>query len=318
MIDAPIAFAFTAGLLATVNPCGFAMLPAYLSYFLGIESGASPGRSPVGRALTTGGAVSAGFVVVFALAGSLVSAGIRSFLDYVPWMAIVIGVALVGLGVALLAGRHVRVALPQLDRRAEGRGLRSAFVFGISYAIASLSCTLPVFLTAVVSTVTRANFVSGVISFLAYGLGMSVLLVALTLALALAKDSLVRHLKRAVRHVERAAGALLVVAGGYIVYYWVFYLGTDVGTERGSGPARFVERLSFDVADWIDRHALRLAILLAGLVAAVGAYTLTRRILEGPQPRSDQPPGGPPPAAPASPPTSAAPDPASRSKVAER
>jgi len=33
-----IALAFTTGMLATVNPCGFAMLPAYLSYFLGVES----------------------------------------------------------------------------------------------------------------------------------------------------------------------------------------------------------------------------------------------------------------------------------------
>ncbi|MFN7150094.1 MAG: cytochrome C biosynthesis protein, partial [Microthrixaceae bacterium] len=24
-------------MVATVNPCGFAMLPAYLSYFLGLE-----------------------------------------------------------------------------------------------------------------------------------------------------------------------------------------------------------------------------------------------------------------------------------------
>ena len=35
VIDGLFAYAFTTGMLATVNPCGFAMLPAYLSYFLG-------------------------------------------------------------------------------------------------------------------------------------------------------------------------------------------------------------------------------------------------------------------------------------------
>ncbi|MGD9755164.1 MAG: cytochrome c biogenesis protein CcdA, partial [Acidimicrobiia bacterium] len=37
MGGAPLALAFAAGMLATVNPCGFAMLPAYLSYFVGLE-----------------------------------------------------------------------------------------------------------------------------------------------------------------------------------------------------------------------------------------------------------------------------------------
>ena len=37
MIDAPLALAFASGMVATVNPCGFAMLPAYLGYFLGLE-----------------------------------------------------------------------------------------------------------------------------------------------------------------------------------------------------------------------------------------------------------------------------------------
>src|SRR5713226_3024868 len=97
MIDAPIAFAFAAGLVATVNPCGFAMLPAYLAYFLGAEhpdEAAAPG-SGVPRALLVGATVSAGLLVVFAAAGSLLSAGVRSFIDYVPWMALLIGLGLV-------------------------------------------------------------------------------------------------------------------------------------------------------------------------------------------------------------------------------
>ena len=32
-------FAFSVGMAAAINPCGFALLPAYLSYYLGLESG---------------------------------------------------------------------------------------------------------------------------------------------------------------------------------------------------------------------------------------------------------------------------------------
>jgi cytochrome c-type biogenesis protein len=91
MIDAPLAFAFTAGMVATVNPCGFAMLPAYLSYFIGLEDGGEDARGSVARALVVGVAVSAGFLAVFGVAGLLITAGIRSFIDYLPWVAIVIG-----------------------------------------------------------------------------------------------------------------------------------------------------------------------------------------------------------------------------------
>ncbi len=117
MIDAPLALAFTAGLVATVNPCGFAMLPAYLSWYIGTEGG--PGDRPatlatrLGRALVVGATVSVGFLVVFVATGALVTAGVRSFIDYVPWVAVIIGVALVGLGVTLLAGREISVALPK-------------------------------------------------------------------------------------------------------------------------------------------------------------------------------------------------------------
>mgnify|MGYP001611737333 FL=1 len=31
----PLGYAFGAGMVSTVNPCGFAMLPAYLGLFLG-------------------------------------------------------------------------------------------------------------------------------------------------------------------------------------------------------------------------------------------------------------------------------------------
>lgn len=289
-LDAPIAFAFAAGLVATVNPCGFAMLPAYLSYFLGTDDGSRPDAgSSVPRALRVGATVSGGFLLVFAIAGALVSAGIRSFIDYVPWLSLVIGLVLVALGIAMLAGYHLRVGLPRLDRGTKGRRAWSLFGFGISYAVASLSCTLPVFLTVVSGTVTRSNVASGVVAFLAYGLGMSLVLLVLTLALATAKTALVRRLHAAVRYVNRLSGALLILAGGYLVYYWATNLSTDPATRPG--PARWAEDLSRRVSTWIDDVGpTRLGIILGGLLAAAIAYALTLRWLSPPTGRDDDSP----------------------------
>ncbi|MDG2112958.1 MAG: cytochrome c biogenesis protein CcdA [Actinomycetota bacterium] len=113
MIDANLTFAFTAGIVATVNPCGFAMLPAYLSYFLGIESGSKGGdtTASLGRALLTGAVVSSGFLVVFGIVGVLFTAGLDQIRDIVPWITIAIGAGLVVLGIALLSGKQLVVKL---------------------------------------------------------------------------------------------------------------------------------------------------------------------------------------------------------------
>ena len=38
MSEQTLVLALAAGMLATVNPCGFAMLPAYLAWFLGLDA----------------------------------------------------------------------------------------------------------------------------------------------------------------------------------------------------------------------------------------------------------------------------------------
>jgi len=275
MIDAPLAVAFTAGLVATVNPCGFAMLPAYLSWYVGSEDTAdSPLADRVGRALLVGGTVSLGFLVVFGIAGTLITIGVRSFVDYVPWVALLVGAAVAALGVALLAGRRVTLALPQLQPGAGSRRLPSMLVFGTSYAVASLSCTLPVFLAVVASTFTRTNVASGVATFTAYAAGMSAMLLVLTITLAVASHSLVRPFRFLSRHINRIAGALLVVAGAYIVYYWTFSLSTEPGTTTGAGPARFVESLSAWATAWIDDVGWQTVGLLSAAVIAAAAVAV--------------------------------------------
>ena len=72
-----VGYSFILGVFAALNPCGFAMLPAYLSVFTSSDRGGDA-RSRLRRALTVS-AVDAGFVAVFALIGLLirVSTGFR-------------------------------------------------------------------------------------------------------------------------------------------------------------------------------------------------------------------------------------------------
>ena len=240
MIDAPLAYAFGVGMVATVNPCGFAMLPAYLSFFLGLEGADADTRASVRQALVIGSTMTAGFLVVFGILGIVLDSALSSVQQYLPWVTMVLGIGLVAMGIALLRGRSISLRLPTISGSGSTRQLTSVFLFGVSYTFVSLSCTIPLFIAAVAPSFTDANFASGVAAFLAYGLGMGVVLVALTVALALARHSLVRSLRRVLPYVYRVSGALLVAVGVYVAYYGWYELRTRSGDTSGGGPAQVV------------------------------------------------------------------------------
>ena len=279
MIDAPLAYAFGVGMVATVNPCGFAMLPAYLSFFLGLEEADDDTRGSVVHALVIGATVTAGFLVVFGTLGILLDGALSSLQDWLPWVTIVLGALLVLLGVALLTGRSVTLRIPTPRQRGDGNQLLSVFVFGVSYALVSLSCTIPLFIAAVAPSFTDANFASGVAAFLAYGLGMGVVLIALTVALALAKHSLVRNLRKVLPYVYKVSGVLLVLAGLYVAYYGWYELRVRTGDTSGGGAAQVVFDWNASISTWVQQVGpVRLGIVLAAAVGVVVALTMgTRR-----------------------------------------
>jgi cytochrome c biogenesis protein CcdA len=224
----PFGFAFGVGMVAAVNPCGFAMLPAYLSLYLGAHEedfGKSHSMTRLLRALLVGATVSSAFVLLFGLAGLLISAGGILLLEVMPALGIVIGGVLVLTGFWMLAGRTLHAgALGRFAGLVGGPrnvSVPGFFLFGLAYGAASLSCTLPAFLAVVGSSLASGGVLAGAGRFLSFGLGMAAVLVTLTLALAFFKQSLVRWLRRAVPYVRLASAILLVLAGAYVIFYWL-------------------------------------------------------------------------------------------------
>jgi cytochrome c biogenesis protein CcdA len=271
VIDAPLGLAFASGMVATVNPCGFAMLPAYLGYFLGLEGQDRDVKASVSRSLGVGLSVAAGFLVVFGLAGLAIYHLQASIYEWVPWATIVIGIALAVLGVAMLRGFEPVVNLPKMQRGGRTTGGGSRFVFGISYAVASISCALPLFTGAVVGTFRRENLASSVAVFVAYALGMTLVLLVLTVSLGMAKQGLVRRLRRALPYINRVSGAIIVVAGLYLAHYGWYERRVRAGDGgNGSSAVDTVTGWSADIGNWVnDVGPTRLGLLLALSLAAV-------------------------------------------------
>jgi cytochrome c-type biogenesis protein len=279
VIDAPLAYAFGVGMVATFNPCGFAMLPAYLSYFLGLEGRTDPeARGSVLRALAVGASMTGGFLVVFGLLGVVLEPLLDTIQDKLPWVTIALGIALVVLGALMLAGRTFTLNLPKVTKGTQSRELWSVFLFGVSYALVSLSCTIALFVSVVSTTFDNANVASGIAVFLAYGLGMGLVLTVLTLAIALARQGLVRRMKSVLPYVNRVSGGLLVLAGAYVAYYGWYELRVREGDTSGGALADRVFRWNADVSNWIqDVGPVRLGLLLALVIAVAVLITLARR-----------------------------------------
>jgi len=277
MIEAPIGLAFAAGLVATINPCGFAMLPAYLSYFMGLDGADEDEESGagVGAALKVGAIVSLGFLVVFGVTGLLINAGVRSIIDWIPYVALGIGVVMVLLGIAMLRGYQLSIGFLKVEGGTSSRDNKSVFTFGVSYALASLSCTLPVFLSVVVGSIASTSFISGFLTYIAYGLGMSVLLMALTLAVAFAKQGLVKRLRSMLRYVQRISAAFLIIAGLYITWFWADDLSSDAG-EQGAA-AGIVDGWSASLTNWVGGHSGSIGIVLGGLIVIAFFSSLLQR-----------------------------------------
>ena len=225
----PFGFAFSAGMVSSVNPCGFAMLPAYLGLYLSdSESGGAAESSVVSRlrrALLVGATVSLGFVVLFAAVGTPIGLGARGIADAFPWIGLIIGVLLVVAGAYLLSGgklyNNFAASISSRFGNANSKSVRSYFTFGLAYGTASLSCTLPIFLAVIGGTFTAETFLDSVWQFVLYGLGMGSVILALTIGMALFKGAMTGALRKALPHVGTISAVMLLVAGTFIVYYWL-------------------------------------------------------------------------------------------------
>jgi cytochrome c-type biogenesis protein len=268
-----LGLAFLRGMVASINPCGFVLLPTYLLYFLGVQAAeqTSDQRASMRRALVVGSAVSAGFVVVFLVVGVITETIDTWLLSNARYATVVIGTVFVVLGIAMLAGYRPRFATPHIDAGGRTRSVGSMFVYGVAYAVASLGCAMPLFLVTVFGTGRREGFAAGVANAVFYGAGMGLVVIALTVSLAGANHILLGALRSAMRYVDLVAAAFLVLSGVYLLYYFAVEDASG-GTSITDSVQRFQSRLSTTLA---ARWEL-IAIVLAAVVAAAVVFVARR------------------------------------------
>jgi cytochrome c biogenesis protein CcdA len=217
----PIGFAFSAGMVASVNPCGVVMLTTYAFQRMGEARQKTAGRQVL-ESIAHTLAITLSFVIIFLGVGSLIAAGSQALLDYFPLAGLLIGVVMAVVGTWLFVKRKtLSLNLAVLQSSGEKLSVWSDLLFGLSYAVASLSCTLPIFLVVAGNALSAGDFRSAVVQFGAYALGMGTVVLVVVLGAVLFKRALARWLRGVTPFVHRLSSLFLAGAGVYIVIYWL-------------------------------------------------------------------------------------------------
>lgn len=270
-----IGLALAAGMVAALNPCGFAMLPAYLTLVVRGE-GVDPGRTAaVGRAVGATAAMTLGFLAVFGLFGLLTVPVASAVQRYVPYATILIGMILVLLGIWLLSGRELTSGtIGPKWRSAPTARLGSMFGYGVGYAVASLSCTIGPFLAVTGNTLRTGSPVHKVLVYAAYAAGLALVVGVLAIGIALASTALADRMRRLLPYVNRIGGIVLVAVGLYVSYYGRYEIrlfsaqgkAADPVIGAAGRPQRWLAGWVYQSNPWTWVAALAVLVVVSVLV----------------------------------------------------
>jgi cytochrome c-type biogenesis protein len=223
-----IAVAAIAGLVSFLSPCVLPLMPGYLSYVTGLagsdledhkdrEHAAGAGSVAVTTPVRTTGRVLAGtslfvlgFSVVFALLATL-AANIGLALQHKRELEIVLGVLIIGLGLAFLG------VIPGMQRefrihKLPNAGLAGAPLFGAIFGLSWMPCTGPTLGAVMGLATTSGQTDRALVLALAYSLGLGVPFILFGLFFR-KLIGVFKTVRRHSRWVTRIGGGLLILVG---------------------------------------------------------------------------------------------------------
>ncbi len=220
--DSPLSLAalgFVAGIGAFFAPCAFALFPGYISYYL---TSTGTGRETPARSLGLGLTCAAGSALFFALTGAAITLVGGAVSPYLIATRPLVALAVVLLGLVLVA--DVRLPSVGVPLGAAVRRLPPAaglFLYGFGYALASTGCTLPLYVSIIVLPLTSGFSGAALLTFASFAVAMALMMLLTSLLVGLAKTRLLGRLQASTAWIKRTSGAVLILAGLYLGYYYV-------------------------------------------------------------------------------------------------
>ena len=218
---AAVFIVFLAGVLTSLTPCVYPMIPVVVTYVGGTSAGSR------GRAVTRSAVYVLGMVVIYAalgavagLTGSIFGRSTQRWYVYLP-----IGLLILLLGLSMLGVWTVRIPASISGRLASTgsrRGLAGPFLTGAASGLIAAPCTAPVLGTLLVLVGRGGRPIYGAFLLFVFALGMGLLLFLLG-----SFSGLIASLPRAGRWTERVKtgfGVAMVALSAWFLYTaWTFW-----------------------------------------------------------------------------------------------
>lgn len=279
------AYVLLLGAVAAFNPCGFALLPAYIIVIVTGSAESSTSRLvALRRAARFGLAMTLGLMVVFTAFGLLfgaVSLSLQeSILPYVSYVTVAIGVVLTWLGVMLVIKGELRGPGLRMQLQAPHASFYSQVGYGASFAVASLSCTIGLFLAVVSQALVASSPLGTVLPFAIYGVGMSASLVIVSLLAALAGSGVAAVLRNKTIFIMRLGGVLMIPAGLYVVAFGLAEILPRFGVAALNPLLHTTARWQASVTETIQSWGtpVHVAIVVVVTAAVVWVYLCARKV----------------------------------------
>ena len=277
MDTATLSLAIVAGVLATFNPCGFALLPAYM----GMIAAANEGRSKA-QALISGlrfaSGMTVGFILLFGTFGLVFAPFASAISRYLPIVTIVVGLLIVALGFWLLLGRKVGGGGSLIKGWSPGGGWFSQVGYGLTFAIVSLSCTLGPFLAVTGASIRSSDFFGIVFTFIAFALGMGAAVTVIAVATALIGSQVSVWMRSKSDVISRVTGSLVILAGLYVAWFGWFEWRVNSGEQIGDPIIDAVTDAQAWVVNTLSSNSgLVITLALSIVAAGVAGITITSK-----------------------------------------
>lgn len=249
-IDTAFTIAFVAGVFATFNPCGFAMLPAYLSLAILDSQKLTTRRTQVAKALKFSGLMGVGIVGVFAIFSLLIFPISTSIQKYLPYVTSLFGILIFIFGIALLFKGPILLKKIWSPNVSPTGSWVTYILYGVTFALGSISCTIGPFL-AVTSTTLGDSLGKSLLTYIFYGLGFVATISILAIFTALSKDLLIKKIRGAGGALEKFMGALMALIGLYLLYFGVNELAFQYGFGVNQGIADFAFAIQGEIIEFV-------------------------------------------------------------------
>lgn len=269
-----LSLSLLAGSVAAFNPCGFALLPAYLGLIARPSEGSGRTRYThwysLARGVRFAAGMTVGFMIVFGIAAAIFLPFAGVVARTLPYVTIAIGVVLVSVGGWLLAGRELQIPkLPGFSGRAPSGSWLSQIGYGITFALASLSCTIGPFLAMVSIAAAADSPGTSIAAFVAYALGMGSVVLVIAVMVTMTSGALVARIRGAAPIINRVSGVLLLVAGAYVAWYGWFELRVLANPNASDPVVSAVTGAQSAVTTWVAAVMSSTSIQVIAMVLSV-------------------------------------------------